>query len=87
MRIHKARIFITDPLFFIAQKKKSHVKSQQKITRVDSALVSSWYHFPCDRGISLSFGGGGGGAHIHIFAFKNCKNNRFQKKLMQNTNI
>ena len=31
---------------------------------------------------------GGGGAHIHIFVFTDCKNNRFQKKLMMhNTNI
>ena len=37
MRIHKARTFITDPIFFIAQKKKSHVKSEQKIARVDEA--------------------------------------------------
>ena len=30
----------------------------------------------------------GGGAHIHIFVFTNCKNNRFQKKLMMHsTNI
>ena len=29
-----------------------------------------------------------GGAHIHIFVFTDCKNNRFQKKLMMhNTNI
>ena len=29
-----------------------------------------------------------GVAHIHIFVFTDCKNNRFQKKLMtQNTNI
>ena len=38
MRRHKARTFLTDPFFFIAQKKKSHVKSQQKIARVDSVL-------------------------------------------------
>ena len=31
---------------------------------------------------------GGGGAHIHIFVFTDCKNKRFQKKLMMhNTNI
>ena len=30
----------------------------------------------------------GGGADIHIFVFTDCKNNRFQKKLIgQNTNI
>ena len=29
-----------------------------------------------------------GGAHIHICVFTDCKNNRFQKKLMmQNMNI
>ena len=29
-----------------------------------------------------------GGAHIHIFVFTDCKNNRFQRKLMMhNTNI
>ena len=32
IKIHKARTFITDLLFFIAQKKKSRVKSQQKST-------------------------------------------------------
>ena len=34
MRIHKARTFITDPLFLIAQM----MKSQQKIARVDAVL-------------------------------------------------
>ena len=42
--------------------------------------------FLCDcrgRGRSII-----GGAHIHIFVFTDCKNNRFQKKLMMhNTNI
>ena len=33
-------------------------------------------------------GGGGGGANIHISLLTDCKNNRFQKKLItQNTNI
>ena len=42
-----------------------------------------------DRGRGRSIiGGGGGGAHAHIFVFTDCKNNRFQKKLMMhNTNI
>ena len=36
------------------------------------------------RGISIIWGE----AHIHIFVFTDCKNNRFQKKLMMhNTNI
>ena len=35
------------------------------------------------RGRSLS-----GGAHIHIFVFEECKDNRFQTKLMvQNMNV
>ena len=56
------------------------------------------FYQPNDRqllaliGHSVEFRGGGrliiGGAHIHIFVFTDCKNNRFQKKLMmQNTNI
>ena len=41
------------------------------------------YVFPRGRGRSII-----GGAHIHIFVFTDCKNNRFQKKLMMhNTNI
>ena len=41
MTIHKARTIIIDPLFFIAQKKKSHVKSQPKIARLNAAELKS----------------------------------------------
>ena len=41
MRMHKARTSLTDLFFFIAQKKKSHVKSQQKIARVDAAKAKA----------------------------------------------
>ena len=35
-----------------------------------------------------NLGGGGWLAHIHIFVFTDCKNNRFQKKLIiQSTNM
>jgi hypothetical protein len=38
------------------------------------------------RGAGISIIGGGG--DIHIFVFTDCKNKRFQKKLIgQNTNI
>ena len=35
MRIHNARTFVTDPLFFITQKKKSQVKSPRINARVN----------------------------------------------------
>ncbi len=39
------------------------------------------------KGVKRSIIWGGGGDHIHIFLFTDCKNNRFQKKLIvQNTN-
>jgi hypothetical protein len=43
------------------------------------------FHYGTRRGAGISIIGG---ADIHIFVFTDCKNNRFQKKLIgQNTNI
>ena len=48
------------------------------------------FRFDVFKGVKRSIIGGGGGwlDHIDIFMFTDCKNNRFQKKLIvQNTNI
>ena len=69
---------------FILKQKMDFEKTMQTSMEKQSKQVKN-IKLPKLRGRGRSIIGG---AHIHIFVFTDCKNNRFQKKLMMhNTNI
>ena len=61
-----------------------YIYQADKINGEISKPYKDVYYMNCRGGRKLIIGG----ADTHIFVFTDCKNNRFQKKLMiQNTNI